>query len=77
MSKPLEKMHIPALITWKQEQELAGLVSQTMVALNAAIDRVNELEAKYEDHTHDVYDSNIKRRVQTTHPLPSGKDGVD
>ena len=52
MSKPLEKLKI--------KTEVGSLLDhapdnfELMQALNAAIDRINELEAKYESHNHHV-----------------------
>jgi hypothetical protein len=52
MSKPLEKLKI--------KTEVGSLLDhapdnfELMQALNAAIDRINELEAKYESHIHYV-----------------------
>jgi hypothetical protein len=46
MSKPLERISYDS-DTMAQVQELTS-------ALNAAIDRINELEARYESHSHSL-----------------------
>jgi hypothetical protein len=60
MSEKLEKLdgvEWQELILGEDKPKLVTNVGarQIMSALNATIDRVNELEARYESHTHGIY----------------------
>jgi len=48
-------------------------ISFLFARLNAAIDRINKLEAKYEGHyhTHNYYDGNEQTSVSHSQPTPT------
>lgn len=78
MSEPLKKVsfHNWAPVELHGKGDLQGIINTLVDALNAAIERINELESKLEGHKHVIgYDSETLTAEITQEPIKCDRCG--